>query len=225
MKTIGSEQYNLLLIDSNVISEIVYNGNIESSSFFNYSLENNAIICFSFYNVLEVRNGYQDRWERFLDIFSKFPCAILKPFWQILLDELEFYDSESGELYPIFNHFSLLENNSIYHFKTWIEEVLELGEESLKYEQEIFLKTVNYFNNRRGLSEQRVKKEFAKRMKIDKLSPILLKKSELGMLYDDEKLPSIHIMFQSFYHRYVHLNRETLISDINDIAINSSVPY
>lgn len=225
MRNIGSGQYNLLLIDSNVISEIVHNGSVESSSFFNYSLKNDTIVCFSFYNVLEIRNGHHERWESFLDIFSKFPCAILKPFWQIILDELELYENESDELYPIFNHFSLLGKNSSYHFRTWVEKILELAEESLIYEQDIFLRAINYFNNRRDLSEQRVKKEFAKRMKIEKLSPTLLKKSELHTLYNDESLPSLQVMFQSFYHGYVYLKRDLLISDFNDIAIASCAPY
>lgn len=228
MRTIGNgtnSKYNLLLIDSNVISEIVHNGNINSSAFFNYAIENKTVVCFSFYNVFEIRNGYHERWEKFLNIFSQYPCTILKPFWQIILDEIKLDGSESDEVYPIFNHFSLLGKDSSYHFKTWIEEVLDLAKDSLKYEQDIFVKTMNYFNNRRDLSEHRVKKEFAKRMKIEKLDPILAKKSLTNQLYDSVKFPSICVMFESFYHRYVHLKRDIKISDINDIAINSCIPY
>ena len=36
---------------------------------------------------------------------------------------------------------------------------------------------MDYFNSRRDLSKQRVKKEFAKRMQIEKLDPMLTKKS------------------------------------------------
>ncbi|MBM6614583.1 hypothetical protein JTF06_06740 [Desemzia sp. RIT804] len=84
---------------------------------------------------------------------------------------------------------------------------------------------MNYFNNRRNLSEHRVKKEFAKRMQIEKLAPILAKKSVTNQLYNDVKFPSICVMFQSFYHRYVHLKRDIKISDINDIVTNSCTPY
>ncbi|ECP1911570.1 hypothetical protein FYN87_04385 [Listeria monocytogenes] len=221
----GSAKYNLLLIDSNVISEIVHNGKVNSADFFKYAIENKTIVCFSFYNVMEIRNGHYERWGKFLDIFSKYPCAILKPFWQIIIEEIELYNNDSDELYPIFNHFSLLGRDSSYHFKTWIEEVLDLSKDSLKYEQDIFVKTMNYFNRRRDLSEKRVKKEFAKQMKIEKLDPVLAKKSVLDKLYNDDKLPSLRIMFASFYHRYTHLKRDLLISDINDIAINSCTPY
>ncbi|WP_195971631.1 hypothetical protein [Enterococcus gallinarum] len=229
MRTIGNRRYNLLFIDSNVISEIVHNGNINSSDFFNYSLENNAIVCFSFYNILEIRNGYKERWEKFLEFFSMFPCAVIKPYWQIILDEVDSYDKESGELYhelyPIFNHFSALGKNSTYHFKKWIDEVLDLAKDSLKYEQTIFMKTMNYFNSRRDLSEERVKKEFAKRMQIEKLDPMLMKKSTSNRLFENMKLPSINVLFYSFFHRYAYLKRELKISDINDIAISACTPY
>lgn len=120
-----------------------------------------------------------------------FPCAVLKPYWQIIVDEVDSYDKESDELYPIFNHFSALGKDSTYHFKKWIDEVLDLAKDSLKYEQTIFMKTMNYFNSRRDLSEQRVKKEFAKRMQIEKLDPVLTKKNEANRLFEDMKLPSI----------------------------------
>ena len=225
MRKIGSKEYNLLLIDSNVISEIVYNGNIVSSDFFNYALENNTVVCFSFYNVLELKNGYTERWEKFLDIFSKSPCAIAKPFWQIILEELEIYDNRVKDIYPLFNHFSLLGKGPSYNFKIWISEVLDLARDSLQYEQDVFLKTLDYFNGRRDLPEYRVKNEFAKKMKIEKLHPFLAKKSLAQEIFSDSNFPSIEIMFKAFYHRYVNLKRELLISDMNDIAISACIPY
>lgn len=84
---------------------------------------------------------------------------------------------------------------------------------------------MDYFNSRRDLSEQRVKKEFAKRMQIEKLDPMLTKKSATNRLFEDMKLPSINVLFHSFYHRYTYLKRELKISDINDIAISACAPY
>ena len=126
-------------------------------------IENQGVICFTFYNVLEIKNGYEERWDNFLEIFSLCPCAILKPFWSITFDEIEMFNNKTSNIYPIFTHFSILGKDDSYHFKKWIEEVLELAKSSLMYEQNLFRNTIEYFNSRRELSEIRVRKEFYKK--------------------------------------------------------------
>lgn len=124
MIKIGNNDYNLFFIDSNVISELVFNGNIDQQTFFSYILNNQEIICFSIQNVLGIKNGYKERWESFVDIFSKFPCAITKPYGIIISEEVEIIKNIRKEIYPLFNHFSYLGKNSSYHFQDWIEKII-----------------------------------------------------------------------------------------------------
>ncbi|MGF2054038.1 hypothetical protein [Vagococcus fluvialis] len=225
MVKINENEYKLVLIDSNVISEIIYNGNIDSPTFFNYIIENQAVICFTFYNVLEIKNGYNERWDKFVKIFSMYPCVILKPFWSITFDEIDMFKNKKTGIYPIFNHFSMLGKDDSYNFKKWIDEVLLLAEGSLAYEQNLFQDTIDYFNSRRELSEIRIRQEFYKKMKIDRLDSILKREITAERLHKSNDFQSIKIMYQSFFHRYKNLKRDLRISDMNDIAINAVVPY
>lgn len=78
---IGANNYNLILLDTNAIREIVTNTNMAGNGFlerfFSHSSDAYAP-CFSIYNAIELM-PYQDIFEKFLEFFSTIPCLMIFP--------------------------------------------------------------------------------------------------------------------------------------------------
>ena len=68
----------LIYLDTNAISEFISNTNN-----FTINLEKkfstcNCELCFNMNNIIELKNGYIERYNNFLNIFSSIPCIIFK---------------------------------------------------------------------------------------------------------------------------------------------------
>ena len=88
--------YRLCLLDTNAVSEIVKNSAGEFASFSNWSLGHKPfhIPCFSLFTIIELRRR-RDVYDRFLELFSVFPCIILKGHEQLIEDEIAAYPDPS----------------------------------------------------------------------------------------------------------------------------------
>ena len=73
---IGSNEYKLILLDTNIIRELLNFPSNTRKGFFHKAFlsETKYASCFSIYNVIELM-PYNDIFEKFVDIFSEIPCV------------------------------------------------------------------------------------------------------------------------------------------------------
>lgn len=90
MININGNQYKLCLVDTNAVSEMVKHPDPILRHFFETLNPNKYIPCFSLFTILELRQR-DDIYKLFLNIFSAFPCIILKSHDQLFQDELDTY--------------------------------------------------------------------------------------------------------------------------------------
>jgi len=87
--------YKLCLLDTNAISEMVKRPSQEFRHFTDLTLPKFYLPCFSVFSVLELRQR-QDLYEKFLDLFSIYPCFILKSHMQLMREEMNNYPNPTG---------------------------------------------------------------------------------------------------------------------------------
>jgi hypothetical protein len=87
--------YKLCLLDTNAISEMVKHPSREFRHFIDLTISRKFLPCFSVFCVLELRQR-QDLYEKFLDLFSIYPCLVLKGHKQLMREEIKNYPDPTG---------------------------------------------------------------------------------------------------------------------------------
>jgi hypothetical protein len=104
--TINGNDYRLVLLDTNALSEFAKQGD----SFRHFlpwsSAEPMFVPCFSLFSVLEMRRR-PDVYGRFKELFRVWPCMLVKSHEQLLEDEVRCYPDPSG-IDPTLLGFSML---------------------------------------------------------------------------------------------------------------------
>jgi hypothetical protein len=90
MIILNGNEYKLLLVDTNVLIEVSKKSSREFQNLIVWTTSEKFIICFSIFSLLEIRKSPK-RYRQFLELFSDFPCAILKSHEQLLTDEVSVY--------------------------------------------------------------------------------------------------------------------------------------
>ena len=95
MITINGNDYRLVLLDTNALSEFAKQG----ESFHHFLTWSSAqpmfVPCFSLFSVLEMRRR-PDVYGRFKELFRVLPCMLVKSHEQLLEDEVRCYPDPSG---------------------------------------------------------------------------------------------------------------------------------
>lgn len=106
MITINGNDYRLVLLDTNALSEFAKQGD-SFRHFLTWSgAEPMLVPCFSLFSVLEMRRR-SDVYGRFKELFRVMPCMLVKSHEQLLDDEVRCYPDPSG-IDPTLLGFSLL---------------------------------------------------------------------------------------------------------------------
>jgi hypothetical protein len=109
--TIRGDEYRLVLLDTNALSEFAKRG----EGFRHFLMWSSAqpiyIPCFSLFSVLEMRRR-PDVYGRFKELFRVMPCMLVKSHEQLLDDEVHSYPDPSG-IDPTLLGFSLLGGESM----------------------------------------------------------------------------------------------------------------
>ncbi len=106
MITINGNDYRLVLLDTNALSELAKQGD-SFRHFLTWSTaEPMFVACFSLFSVLEMRRR-PDVYGRFKELFRVLPCMLVKSHEQLLEDEVRCYPDPSG-IDPTLLGFSML---------------------------------------------------------------------------------------------------------------------
>ncbi len=76
-KAKSETEYNLCLLDTNAISEILKNPKVEGKGYFEKFSPSTHVPCFTIYNLIELRRN-QNVYQKFLDFFSLYPIFLIK---------------------------------------------------------------------------------------------------------------------------------------------------
>jgi hypothetical protein len=104
--TINGNDYRLVLLDTNALSEFAKQGDSFRHFLAWSSAEPMFVPCFSLFSVLEMRRR-PDVYGRFKELFRVWPCMLVKSHEQLLEDEVRCYPDPSG-IDPTLLGFSML---------------------------------------------------------------------------------------------------------------------
>jgi hypothetical protein len=93
--TINGNDYRLVLLDTNALSEFAKQGDSFRHFLAWSSAEPMFVPCFSLFSVLEMRRR-PDVYGRFKELFGVMPCMLVKSHEQLLDDEVRCYPDPSG---------------------------------------------------------------------------------------------------------------------------------
>lgn len=239
---IGSNDYKLILIDTNAIREIVTNTNLSGKGFLQRFFSQSSKLyapCYSIYNVIELM-PYQDIYEKFLDFFSLIPCFVIFPVKNIFLKEVECHMEKKEFVLDnkIMNAFTPYGLKETYNCKGFFEKLAEEKElmANIKLEVKQFSTIAMEWEKRRASAETLLKSQHLPLNMIDEKfyraqeeATIIKDLKNFGIEISSEidisKLPASRIMEYSQFIRIYQTHKSIKANDVMDIQISCIVPY
>ncbi len=234
MITLNGRNYKLILVDTNILSEVIKNRSEEFRKLLEWTTSEKAIVCFSLFTILEIRR-VPEIHEQFLELFSKIPCIILKSHEQLLQDEVS--------VYPVFSKVNpVLVGFPGVLAKANLREVLDkaFSEGQILSDEERWnlgrkeivegiTELVKNFPPDKGKYTKRKIREF---VQLAGFQQIALRQQEFaksivasGRAVEIDSFPSIKITTLVVFFKFYVDSRQPLVSDAFDIIIFSAVPY
>jgi len=236
MIVLNGREYKLLLVDTNVISEMIKNPSHEFRKFLEWTIPNKFIPSFSLFTILEIRKAV-NIYDKFLELFSILPCVILKSHEQLFTDETLHYPNPK-EINPILVAFT----GALAPEGKKLKDILDLAfSDTVNLNNEAMWNSsksevvdsikdlVKNFPSEDGKYTSKRIREF---IEIAGFSQIALKAPEfarskvnLQEAISIDAFPSLKMMlFTAFYKFYVD-SRIPRISDTFDLIIFATIPY
>jgi hypothetical protein len=113
--------YNLCLLDTNALSEIVKHPTCEGRGFIECFPPSCWVPCWTIYNLIELRRA-EGVYEDWLSFFSTYPCFLLKPFEQLLSDEVAAHPC-GPTICPLAHAFAPLGVNTSYDLRAFVDRL------------------------------------------------------------------------------------------------------
>ena len=230
-----TKSYDLCLLDTNIISELLNNYQYELKTFLEDFGPSNYAPCFTIYNIIELHRR-EDLYKKFLKFFSQYPCFLLKPYNVLFEEELKNY-SDDFSVSPILKSFSPFKKN-IDQFENFLnyvfseKDIKQAVDNWRKEEHEIL---TNWLGNRGSFSPSKQvpnstdAEKYIKQAGIQTVinhNPIDVGKLiNNGVLIDIDRFPTIKIMLYSQYYRLFDSNWEPKPQEVSDVLIMGLAPY
>jgi hypothetical protein len=238
MIILNGNPYRLCLLDTNAISEMVKNPKREFANFQNWALREKPtyISAISPFSILELRQR-RDVYNKFLEIFSIWPCAIVKGDSQLIEEELSQYPDPSPIIPIAFNCVGILQspeqrldkvldlvfnpiNNQIFEQK-WIEGRQKSVDDIASF--------VKYYPPENGKYTSLEIRTFLFATVVQhiyfKNRPFLEKLQKENNGIEIDAFPSIKMMLYTLFYKFYVDKRKYEPGDALDIIISSSTPY
>lgn len=213
----------LLYLDTNAISNLISDYNFRRNVF-KVVEKRDYHICFSIYNAIELSNGYESRFKKFLEMFSNIPCIMFWTYRDIIKEEIECYKGNKLDISKI--SYSFVPNiekeyDIRYCLERWIPEIKDIIEPQKKNMEEL----EKFFTKQKNIGKKYVSfnKEYEKETTIEFLKELGYSMNEN---IDIEKLPTCRVINKSIYNRITCGKKiEIGTNDIYDIMISSVLSY
>ena len=230
----NGNQYKLLLLDTNILSNICKNRNAEKENFISRFIDKKYAPCIAFQSVLEIYNaepkGKSPLFESFVEVFSEIPTLLLYPYRSLTSQEIEVYLGKRNEvdIFSIINAFSAFGKDKTYDFKHWIITLIstlnsticlsniEITAEAKNWQAERFYYKSKHTHVLYPLYEKQFFNIF-----FDSECPMLLEEE-----FNPQNFKAIKMMCITKYDR-IHGNSKKNVgkNDISDTIISAYIPY
>lgn len=228
----GSE-YQLLLLDTNVLSNIVKNKNHEFENLIQRFLCNNYVLCFSFQSIIEIRKsslgGREELYKSFIELFSNVPCLMVYPYRQITNQEIENFilRKSSIDFNKALNAFSPLGKDDSYIFDKWVDRVIGELESTIKIEEKEIIDTASTWNlEKTSLKRRHQLMLYPQFEKLFFRNFFATEKPEINsMIYSPNDFPAVKAMCITKYDRMFKMNKAINVNDVYDVIISAAIPY
>jgi hypothetical protein len=228
--------YNLCLLDTNALSEIIKHPKVEGRGFVERFAPNSFAPCFTVYNLIELRRK-KFIFKAFVDFFSKYPCFLLKPYQMILNDEKKSCGNLST-VSPLMNAFSQLGPDSSYDFNNFVDKLF-LGEKMNRLEQnwrneesttlQVWLSRKRNFSPKRSVPNAVDADSYVKEAGLQCLiaSDPHWTRTQInnGRIPNINEFPSLKVMLYSQYYRLYDPDWVPKPQEVTDVMIMSAAPY
>lgn len=225
-----------MLVDTNVLIEISSPTYCQFQKLITWATSEKFIICFSPFSLLEIRKS-SSRYTQFLELFSNFPCAILKSHEQLLADEVSVYPNPNG-IVPLLVGAPgrIISGNSIKDILNAAftqKQILSDETRWLSSRKEIVSGITSLVKNFPPETGKYSKKQVREFVQLAGFQQLAMRQYEFarsiadsGLVVNIDAFPSIKMTtFVVFYKFYVDVVRKPLVSDAFDILIFSAIPY
>jgi len=228
--------YNLCLLDTNALSEILKNHNGEAIGFLEKYPPGSTAPCMTVYNYIELRR-HPDLFEEYLKTFSIFSNFLLKPHRLIVTEEVNKSDSESP-ISVIIRAFSPLGPEETHGLRSFVDRLFEMPDIS-KFERNwreeekmgirFWLKRKSSFKASRPTAnavdaERYLKEMVLDYLRSDRLFSVSAKIASLDTINLDN-YPSIRTILYSEYYRIFEPNWKPRPQEVTDTYIIAAAPY
>lgn len=232
----NNNEYKLVLLDTNALSEIVENRFNSGKGFvLNFSPEA-YIPVFTIYNLIEIRRD-QKTYNNFLKFFSIYPCFLLKTRDMIITNEIDNYQSPEN-VNILFNAFTPTGINESYNLRKVIDtffsnnEMQEIESRWREKESEIlatWLINKNNFEPTKNRANNFDAQNYLKDAELqylcfeypDFVKKTLAQKVDIDFTY----FPSLKVSLYSQYYRLYDSSWVEDPQEVTDVFIMSAAPY
>lgn len=235
----GSECKTVLL-DTNVLHNLVTCPEFAGKLITRFcSQQPLPAFCFSFYNVIELRNKRQmdngkiDIYASFIEFFSKFPCLMFFPYKCLIQEELSVAAQKSTVAINgnIANIFTPCVDKAEYCFEKWLEncfsfnggEIAKIVQDELNTMPTIVCEWMKMRNNK-----QIVACEPEKIRKMREGRSVLYFLEQCGIDSDGidfSSFPAARTMLFSQTQRVYFKTTLLVVNDVMDVCISAFAPY
>jgi hypothetical protein len=235
--TLNGNDYRLVLLDTNALSEFAKQGD-SFRHFLTWSSADPMFVpCFSLFSVLEMRRR-PDVYGRFKELFRVWPCMLVKSHEQLLEDEVSCYPDPSG-IDPTLLGFSMLGGEGmdlIRVLDTASEDEFFRGREKYWNDgaQDIVEGIASLVANFPPDGETYTRDEVRHFVEIAGFSQVAMRQLDFAkQMVEIENqavsigaFPSVKSTTYAVWHKfYADRNRTWTRSDAFDIIIASAIPY
>jgi hypothetical protein len=232
----NKNEYKLVLLDTNALSEIVENRFNSGKGFITNFSPDSYIPVFTIYNLVELRRD-KKTYNNFLKFFSIYPCFLLKTQEMILTNEVENYKS-SDKINILFNAFTPAGNDASNSLKKSIDtyfsnkEMMSIESNWRENESEILAAWLNHKDNFEPTKHsannfdaqnyvETAELQFLCFEYPDFVKRTIAQKEDIDFNF----FPSLKVMLYSQYYRLFDSSWTEGPQEVTDVSIMAAAPY
>jgi hypothetical protein len=232
----SGKTYQLVLLDTNALSDIVKNKKKEGLRFVTEFDAGGYAPCITIYTLFEIRKN-EEAYKSFLKFFSVYPVFFLKPQLEILKDEIAAYNTDKN-VSALFNAFTTYGKNQSHDLRYFIDvhfskpENIELEKnwkEDERRGMEFWLKMRKNFKSTSHDANKKDAKRYVNEVLFEYLRQefpaFVQQEPSKKKIQASNKFPSLQAMIYSQYYRIFDRKRKFNRSDVTDVRIMAASPY
>ena len=113
MQNPSKRDFKFCLLDTNILSEITKNKQNELNNYISKFITKQYLPCIAIWSILELRKN-PEIYNSFINVFSFFPFCILKPYYFLIKEEMDYYPNFK-KIKPTIFEYNPLKHDSLHN--------------------------------------------------------------------------------------------------------------